>query len=223
MLMVRKTSTVSGKTYAYYVCSTHKAVKECSPHRIPAGKLEETVLFLLKQHISNVLELKKILSFIETVPFQQLDIRKLEERREKKEMEAERCAQLRTTLYEDMKDGMISKEDYRELHAAYEARRKNAQVAVRQIDMEIEKVLERKSGGFAWLDYFMEHRNIEKLDRFVAVSLIREIRVADKNNIEVRFDFSDCYQEILDGLASAGHDVSVDENGKLNIRVKEAV
>ena len=223
MPMVRKTSTVGGKTYAYYVCSTHKTAKECSPHRIPAGKLEETVLFLLQQHISNVLELKKILSFIETVPFQQLDIRKLEERREKKEMEAERCAQLRTTLYEDMKDGMISKEDYRELHAAYESRRKNAQIAVRQIDMEIEKVLERKSGGFAWLDYFTEHRNIEKLDRFVAVSLIREVRVIDKKNIEVRFDFSDCYQEILDGLVSAGHDVSVDENGKLDIRVKEAV
>ena len=45
----------------------------------------------------------------------------------------------------------------------------------------------------------------------------------DKKNIEVRFDFSDCYQEILDGLVSAGHDVAVDENGKLDIRVKEAV
>lgn len=223
MPMVRKTSTVGGKTYAYYVCSTHKAAKECSPHRIPAGKLEETVLFLLQQHISNVLELKRILSFIETVPFQQIDIRKLEERRAKKEAEAERCAELRTTLYEDMKDGMISKEDYRELHAAYETRRKNAQTAIRQIDMEMEKVLERKNDGFAWLDYFTEHRNIRELDRFVAVSLLREVRVIDKKNIEVIFDFADCYQEILEGLGSAGHDVSVDESGKLNIRVKEAV
>ena len=223
MPMVRKTSTVGGKIYAYYVCSTHKTAKECSPHRIPVGKLEETVLFLLQQHISNVLELKKILSFIETVPFQQLDIRKLEERREKKEMEAERCAQLRTTLYEDMKDGMISKEDYRELHAAYEARRKNARIAIRQIDMEMEKVLERKNDGSAWLDYFTEHQNIRGLDRFVAVSLIREVRVMDKKNIEITFDFADCYREVLESLAGAGHEVSLDESGKLNIRTKEAV
>ena len=223
MPMVRKTSTVGGKIYAYYVCSTHKTAKECSPHRIPVGKLEETVLFLLQQHISNVLELKKILSFIETVPFQQLDIRKLEERREKKEMEAERCAQLRTTLYEDMKDGMISKEDYRELHAAYEARRKNARIAIRQIDLEMEKVLERKNDGSAWLDYFTEHQNIWGLDRFVAVSLIREVRVMDKKNIEITFDFADCYREVLESLAGAGHEVSLDESGKLNIRTKEAV
>ena len=223
MPMVRKTSTVGGKIYAYYVCSTHKTAKECSPHRIPVGKLEETVLFLLQQHISNVLELKKILSFIETVPFQQLDIRKLEERREKKEMEAERCAQLRTTLYEDMKDGMISKEDYRELHAAYEARRKNARTAIRQIDLEMEKVLERKNDGSAWLDYFTEHQNIRGLDRFVAVSLIREVRVMDKKNIEITFDFADCYREVLESLSGAGHEVSLDESGKLNIRTKEAV
>ncbi len=150
-------------------------------------------------------------------------MRKLEERRAKKELEAERCAELRATLYEDMKDGMISKEDYRELHAAYETRRKNAQLAIRQIDLEMEKVLERKSSGFAWLDYFTEHRNIGQLDRFVAVSLIREVRVMDKKNIEVVFDFDDCYREILEGLGSAGHDVSVDENGKLDVRVKEAV
>ena len=118
---------------------------------------------------------------------------------------------------------MISKEDYRELHAAYEARRKNAQTAIHQIDMEMEKVLERKSDGFAWLDYFTEHQNLEGLTRLVAVSLIREVRVVDKKNIEVVFDFADCYREILQGLAGAGHDVSVDESGKLDIRAKEAV
>ena len=223
MPMVRKTSTVGGKAYAYYVCATHKATKECSPHRIPADKLEKTVLFLLQQHISNILHLKRILSFIGTVPFQQIDIKKLEERREKKEAEVERCTELRATLYEDMRDGMISKEDYRELHAAYETRRKNAQIAIRQIDMEIEKVLERKNDGFAWLDYFTEHQNIRELTRLVAVSLLREVRVMDKNDIEVLFDFDDCYREILEGLDSAGYDVSVDGTGKLNIRGKEAV
>ena len=35
-------------------------------------------------------------------------------------------------LYEDMKDGVITKEDYVELHAAYEARGKEAQEAGRE-------------------------------------------------------------------------------------------
>ena len=178
---------------------------------------------LLQLHIQNIMDMKKILNFIGTVPFQQLDMKKLEERKEKKVSEVERCTNLRTMLYEDMRDGIISKEDYKELHAAYEARRKNAQIAIRQIELEMEDVLNRKSEGFLWLDYFTEHQNIEKLTRETAVSLIRQIKVYDKNHIEVVFDFDDRYEECLDVIRGLGHTVEITDSGKLNIRVKEAV
>lgn len=183
--MVRKTSKVGGKTYAYYLCATHKDSKQCSSHRISTDKLEEVVLELLQTHIDNMIDLKRILSFIGNVPFQQLDMKKLEERREKKQAEVDRCADLRGMLYEDMKDGIISKEDYKELHTAYEQRKKSAEIAIHQIELEMEDVLNRKSKGFVWLDYFTEHKNIEKLTREVVVSLIREIKVFDKTHIEV--------------------------------------
>ena len=221
--MVRKTSKVGGKTYAYYLCATHKENKTCESHRISTDKLEEVVLELLQTHIDNIVDLKRILSFIGNVPFQQLDMKKLEERREKKQAEVDRCAELRGMLYEDMKDGIISKEDYKELHAAYEQRKKNAEISIHQIELEMDDVLNRKSKGFVWLDYFTEHQNIEKLTREVVVSLIREIKVFDKNHIEVIFDFDDCYKECLDVIESQGHFVEVDSMGKLNIRLKEAV
>ena len=72
--MVRKTSKVGGKTYAYYLCATHKDSKQCSSHRISTDKLEEVVLEILQTHIDNIIDLKRILSFIGNVPFQQLDV-----------------------------------------------------------------------------------------------------------------------------------------------------
>ena len=90
---------------------------------------------------------------------------------------------LRGMLYEDMKDGIISKEDYKELHAAYEQRKKNPEIAIHQIALEMDDVFNRKSKGFVWLDYFTEHKNIEKLTREVVVlSLI---------HIYERFSFED--------------------------------
>lgn len=173
--MVRKTSKVGGKTYAYYLCATHKDSKQCSSHRISTDKLEEVVLELLQTHIDNMIDLKRILSFIGNVPFQQLDMKKLEERREKKQAEVDRCADLRGMLYEDMKDGIISKEDYKELHAAYEQRKKNAEIAIHQIELEMDDVLNRKSKGFVWLDYFTEHKNIEKLTRESSIISVRTV------------------------------------------------
>lgn len=40
--MVRKTSKVGGKTYAYYLCATHKDSKQCSSHRISTDKFGST-------------------------------------------------------------------------------------------------------------------------------------------------------------------------------------
>ena len=85
--MTRKVSTVAGKKYAYYLCSANKETKRCSSHRIPEKDLEDAVLVMLKQHIQNILHLKRVLEFVGTVPFQEINMKKLQDRLEKKKQE----------------------------------------------------------------------------------------------------------------------------------------
>ena len=196
--MVRKVSSVNGKRYCYYICSGHKAGGSCGPHRIPVQALEDAVFVLLKRHIGCILDLERVLEYAGTVPFRDLDVRKLEERREKLLGEAERCRELRMMLYEDMKDGVITKEDYVELHAAYEARGKEAQEAAGKAEREIRAVLEGHEDKYRWISYFKEYRDIGELTRNVVVALISEVRVYDRENIEVVFDFADQYRQALE-------------------------
>ena len=196
--MVRKVSSVNGKRYCYYICSGHKAGGSCGPHRIPVQALEDAVFVLLKRHIGCILDLERGLEYAGTVPFRDLDVRKLEERREKLLGEAERCRELRMMLYEDMKDGVITKEDYVELHAAYEARGKEAQEAAGKAEREIRAVLEGDEDKYRWISYFKEYRDIGELTRNVVVALISEVRVYDRENIEVVFDFADQYRQALE-------------------------
>ena len=196
--MVRKVSSVNGKRYCYYICSGHKAGGSCGPHRIPVQALEDAVFVLLKRHIGCILDLERVLEYAGTVPFRNLDVRKLEERREKLLGEAERCRELRMMLYEDMKDGVITKEDYVELHAAYEARGKEAQEAAGKAEREIRAVLEGDEDKYRWISYFKEYRDIGELTRNVVVALISEVRVYDRENIEVVFDFADQYRQALE-------------------------
>ena len=217
--------TLMGKIliYAYYICSRHAATKACAAHRIPMGKLEETVLELVKIHIENILDMKKIMDFIHEVPFQELDIKELEIRKEAKEKEAVRCRELRDYLYEDFREGLISKEDYKELHDGYTEKRKKAEEAVRSIDQQISEVLESKSDKYHWLDYFAEHQNIQELTRTVAVELIDQILVYDKKHIGVRFNFDDCYQSLLRQIQSVGCDVNTGMDGRIEIQKREVV
>ena len=222
-MMIKRDVPAGGKVYAYYICSRHAATKACAAHRIPMGKLEETVLELVKIHIENILDMKKIMDFIHEVPFQELDIKELEIRKEAKEKEAERCRELRDYLYEDFREGIISKEDYKELHDGYTEKRKKAEEAVRSIDQQISEVMESKSDKYHWLDFFAEHQNIQELTRTVAVELIDQILVYDKKHIEVRFNFDDCYQSLLRQIQSVGCDVSTGIDGRIEIQKREVV
>lgn len=221
--MVRKNAYAGGKKYQYYVCSRNKETKECSNHRIAVDRLEETVLELLRVQISNILDLKQVMEKVSTIPFQELDIRELEKRIEQKETEIGRCMELRNMLYEDMKDGIVSKEDYMELHEAYTQKRNLAEDAVRKMKQEIKDILASNTDKYKWLDYFAEHQDIDRLTRNVAVELIDRVKVIDKGSIEVVFSFGDCYKEIIDNLQKAGCEAVCDEQGRVRFEWKEAV
>lgn len=222
-MMIKRDVPAGGKIYAYYICSRHAATKECAAHRIPMKKLEETVLELVKIHIENILDMKKIMDFIHAVPFQELDIKELETRKEAKEKEANRCRELRDYLYEDFREGIISKEDYKELHDGYTEKRKKAEEAIRNIDQQIREILESKSDKYHWLDYFAAHQNIQEITRTVAVELIDQILIYDKKHIEVRFIFDDCYQSLLRQIQSMGCDISTNMDGRIEIQKREVV
>ena len=150
-------------------------------------------------------------------------MKKLQEQLEKKQKELERCRELRLMLYTDMKEGIVSKDDYRELHAAYGKRMKNADESIHLLKKEMQEVLDANDASNLWLDYFTKYQDIEELTRTVVVELIREIRVYDKKNIEITFDFDDCYQTVLEQLQDLGAELVQDENGTIRIHMKEAV
>jgi DNA invertase Pin-like site-specific DNA recombinase len=222
-VMVRKNVCAGKRKYRYYVCSRNKATKECASHRIAAERLEEAVLHLLKVQIGNILDLKRAMERVSEIPFQELDIRELEKRIEQKEAEVLRCKELRNMLYEDMKDGIVSKEDYMELHEAYTQRRDMAEEAAGKMKQEIRDILASNTDKYRWLDYFAEHRNIDRLTRNVAVELIDKVKVVDKDTVEVVFSFGDCYKEVLEGLKHAGCEVVCDSRGRVRFEWKEAV
>ena len=221
--MIKRNVPAGGKVYSYYICSKNAATKQCGTHRIPKDKLERLVFDVLKTHIASVLDAGRILAYINTVPFQELEIKELERQKEAKEQEIQRCRELRDMLYEDLKEGIVSKEDYAELYEGYNNKRKKAEDAVRKISRTKQDVVDAKTDKYEWLRYFKEYQNISELSRTAAVELIERVKVYDKNHIEIDFCFQDCFQSALSQIQSAGCTVSTEENGRVNIREREVV
>ncbi|MBD4338466.1 recombinase TnpX, partial [Xanthomonas citri pv. citri] len=63
--MIRKTVPSKTKKYIYYVCSTNKHSRTCSPHSIAAKEVEEKVFRAIHDQIELVINLEHALAMIE--------------------------------------------------------------------------------------------------------------------------------------------------------------
>ena len=207
--MVRKTVPAGGKKYVYYVCAAHKKEKTCSAHSIRDSVLEEIVLESLQKQIQDVISLSRLMEMAESAQLQKAGTVKLQERLDRKQAEADRYQRRLLSLYESLMDGMISREEYREMKKDYAALRAEAEMQAEAVREEMCHVLEDAVQGCGWMGQFKKYRNITALDRVIVVSLIDRIYVSRDKHVEIVYNWQDEFRWLA-GILAQGID---SENG----------
>ena len=201
--MVRKTVPAGEKKYVYYVCSAHKQDKSCSPHRMRDTALEEIVLDSLRQHIREVVNMSELLNITDTAPLRTAQAQKVQRQLDKKREEYEKLQKLLMSLYENLTDGVIDREEYARLKASFTAR---ADEAERQMDALRESLNDIQSHGAenVWMNEFIKRQELASLDRAVVVALIDKILIYSNDVVEIIYRWQDEFAWQLDILRSAG-------------------
>lgn len=198
--MSRKVSTVSGKKYVYYMCSANKKEGVCSSHRIREDELEKVVVTYLNSYIDELENIQHFLEFIDKLPYQEVNVKRLNMRIVQLEEDAQKYEKLKVSVYEDLKDELISKEEYISMKQEFEKRRRAALDSIAQIKIEIETLASRNGKHHEWIESFLANKGIEKLERNVVVELIDYIRIYEDKRIEIVFRYADNYKEILNQI-----------------------
>lgn len=198
--MSRKVSTVSGKEYVYYMCSANKKEGVCSSHRIREDELEKAVVTYLNSYIDELENIQHFLEFIDKLPYQEVNVKRLNMRIVQLEEDAQKYEKLKVSVYEDLKDELISKEEYISMKQEFEKRRRAALDSIAQIKIEIETLASRNGKHHEWIESFLANKGIEKLERNVVVELIDYIKIYEDKRIEIVFRYADNYKEILNQI-----------------------
>ena len=201
--MIRKTVPAGEKKYVYYVCSAHKQDKSCSPHRMRDTALEEIVLDSLRQHIREVVNMSELMNITDTAPLRTAQAQKVQRQLDKKREEFEKLQKLLMSLYENLTDGVIDREEYARLKASFTAR---ADEAEKQMDALRESLNDIRSHGTenVWMNEFIKRQELASLDRAVVVALIDKILIHSNDVVEIIYRWQDEFAWQLDILRSAG-------------------
>ena len=200
--MVRKTVPAGGRKYVYYVCSAHKQEKSCSPHRMRDTVLEDIVLDSLKQHIREVVDMSELLSMTDTAPLRTARAQKVQRQLDKKHEEYEKLQKLLMSLYENLADGIIDREEYTRLKQNFTLR---AEETEKQMDALRENLSDIQNQGAAndWMEEFSKRQGLTELDRSVVVALIDKILIHANDVVEIVYRWQDEFSWQLDILRRA--------------------
>lgn len=194
--MVRKTIPSGKKKFVYYICADHKRDKNlCSPHRISAGYLEEKILKLVQLFVSQVLTLADAMEILDRAPEVKPDVLKYDDRIKVLKEQMDSCSRHKKNLYEDFKDGILTKEEYSLMKEQYDGELRELQLAVLTVEEERQKLVSGGSVRKEWISSIKKYGNINRLDRSMLVLLIDRIEVVDAHTIQVKYRFE---QEIRD-------------------------
>ena len=208
--MVRKISRYTKKekadtaqTYGYFLCSEKCGKGGCSWHRISENDLMGAVLGAVNLHIQKVLDVQEALKQIENAPSRQLMIQKYLERLSMKEEERKKAERLKIGIYEDLKDGLLDKEEYQKLKAEFDSRIAEADAAVKELKRQITELEESHCATAAWMNYFQQFGRLEQLTRWTAAIIINKILVYEDNRIKITFNFQADLNRIQEILSAA--------------------
>jgi hypothetical protein len=115
--------------------------KTCTTHYISEKKLSGAVLKTINHQISYALDMEKSLAFIKSLPSQQECVTKLTAQFTDRDEEINSCKRHKRSLYEDYKEGIISKEDCIQFGKDYDERITELEQAITKLQGEIDKAI----------------------------------------------------------------------------------
>ena len=189
-----------GKTpNVYYICSKYNKGKSCSRHAVRQEELKAAVLEMVRHYISSLGKYESISEKIREMEVSYELFKKIDKRQEHTKKSKAKFELLKSALYQDLKEGIISEEEFYGMREFYTNRIAESGLVLERQNKEIARLYQKSLGNKNFLSEIKKYRNITALDRGLLVRLVDKIYVLEGKRIEIHFNYDET-TEILNKL-----------------------
>ena len=205
--LIRRTVKYKEKEQVFYICSKYNKEKSCTRHSLKKEDLEEIVTGIFKEYLlfhENLYQ--KIQTVDVTKGIKDTGIAVIQR-------EKEMTQNLLSSLYVDLEEDIISKEEYQMFRGNYLEKIMKLNENIENRKKKQEAVKERIKNNEMWLFDLKQYKALTKLDRLSVVMLIDKILIGENKEIEVIFN----HQEEADFLEAMANDNEKKQGAKQRI------
>lgn len=192
--MIRRVNRYKDTQKVYYICSTKNRGEGCTRHSIEEEKLKRIVLESIKRYANYFLEEKRVFeksleleTNFEAVVRYDTEIARLQQ-------EQDKYYSLCSGLYEDLKSGIISKEEFERLHGEFKRKATEFEEVQKKQETMIKELFKNGVISAGRLKTMQDCAELKEIDRHTLCSMIKEIFVYEEKRIEIVFYYKDQYR-----------------------------
>lgn len=195
----------------YYYCRTYKDQSKtaCTKHTIQHNRLEQGVLYAIREQVYLAVTFSEMVSRINTAPLQKSQSIRLSELIAAKEKELSKIMCYKQSIYQDWKDGEITHKDYRHMQEDYEQQTEAINEVISNLQEEKAELENGIDTENPFLATFRKYENIDRLTREVLIELVDTIKVYENGNISVSFKFANECRRVAEYIEVNTHSEAV--------------
>lgn len=208
--MVRRVIHYKDTAKVYYICSTKNRGEGCSRHSIEDSALKEIVCESVRKFANSFLKEKELFdramqyeTNFEAVARYDREIGRLKK-------EQDKYYSLCSGLYEDLREGVVTKEEFERLHSGFTQKGKELEVAMQKQEQLIKEMFKKGALSAGRLKTFQDCVELKEIDRHTLSSLVRRINIFENKQVVIDFYFMDTFAV----MAGTGRKVVTDKAAK---------
>ncbi len=192
-LVIRKS-----KGYEYYYCSSYLKHKNCSAHSYRKKDLEENVINVMNNFRLLIKDLDVNISKILNQTEIDYDLEIIKTKIDNINIRINDLIMLKRNLKDDLKENIISEEDYWEYSSEYSKSINELKVEKNKLEEKLNTNNNNSNNNTKWMEEIKKLNEIKELNKILIDELIEDIVIDEEKNIRVIFKCEDKYFEALD-------------------------
>ena len=216
--MVRRVIRYKDTAKVYYICSTKNRGEGCSRHSIEESALKEIVCESARKFANSFLKEKELFdramqyeTNFEAVARYDREIGRLKK-------EQDKYYSLCSGLYEDLREGVVTKEEFERLQSGFMQKGKELEAAMQKQEQLIKDMFKKGALSAGRLKTFQDCVELREIDRHTLSSLVRRIDVYENRQVVIDFYFMDTFAV----MAGIGRKVLTDRAAKAQTAERSA-
>ncbi len=211
--LVRRRRIKNDELYYYFSCTTYETNSgyKCTRKHIVETDMIKAVYAAIRSQIDMVASVDDILRKVNSDASYENRKDNLANEIRKVKAQIERLPSLRSSLYDDYIEQLLTEQEYLYAKIKYEKDEVALKDRLNELLLQQKKYDQTYSYENQWLSSFRAFRDEKELTKEMVAALIETVELYADRSIQINFKFKDEYEELLDYLNTIEDEVKPDE------------